>query len=123
MAVRSRQPVERRSGMPGGRLACGLRARVPILAIDEYQGSGFRAHRIVLALCLRSRVRLFAVGDPDQSIYGFAGTQPHLLRQIGGRANVDTVRLRLNYRSGPTIVKASEIALGEDRGYATSLVR
>lgn len=94
-----------------------LRAKFPVLVVDEYQDLGVPLHRIVLNLCFRAGVRMFAVGDPDQSIYGFTGARPDLLRTISERAGVQTVRLQFNYRSGRTIVAASETALGEARGY------
>jgi superfamily I DNA/RNA helicase len=64
-------------------------------------------------------VRLLAVGDPDQSIYGFTGAKPELLHELSELPGIESVRLRFNYRCGKTIVKASEVALGEERGYET----
>ncbi|MGQ5288512.1 3'-5' exonuclease [Pectobacterium actinidiae] len=66
---------------------------------------------------LDTGMRLFAVGDVDQSIYGFTGATPELLRRLSERDDVETVRLGLNYRCGSRIVSASEYALGEVRGY------
>lgn len=94
-----------------------IRARFPILVVDEYQDLGVPLHRIVTALCFGAGVRLLAVGDPDQSIYGFAGANPDLLRQLSEAPGVELVRLPFNYRSGQRIIDASEIALGEKRGY------
>ncbi len=88
--------------------------------VDEYQDLGLPLHRIVLALCFGSRVRLFAVGDPDQSIYGFAGADPDLLKKLSERPDVEKVHLQFNYRSGQKIIDASEVALGEVRGYRAS---
>ena len=70
-----------------------------------------------MGLCFSTGIRLFAVGDTDQSIYGFTGANPELLREVSQRADVETVHLRFNYRSGKRIVVASEDALGEERGY------
>lgn len=94
-----------------------IKARFPVLIVDEYQDLGLPLHRIVVTLCLKAGVRLIAVGDPDQSIYGFTGAQPGLLNELVEFPNVEPVRLQFNYRSGKTIVDASEIALGEERGY------
>ena len=94
-----------------------LVAKYPILAIDEYQDLGVALHRMVMGLCFSAGMRLFAVGDVDQSIYGFTGAHPELLHRLSERADVETVKLRLNYRCGSEIVKASEYALGEERGY------
>jgi superfamily I DNA/RNA helicase len=92
-------------------------AKYPVLVVDEYQDLGTALHRMVMGLCFRTGVRLFAVGDVDQSIYGFTGANPALLQRLSERADVETVSLRLNYRSGARIVTASQYALGEDRGY------
>ncbi|TAK28180.1 MAG: ATP-dependent helicase [Chloroflexota bacterium] len=94
-----------------------LRSRFPILVVDEYQDLGLALHRIVLSLCFKANMRLLAVGDPDQSIYGFAGADPTLLQDLAKRDGVEPVRLQLNYRCGPTIIRASEVALGEARGF------
>ena len=93
-----------------------LHARFPILVIDEYQDLGLPLHRIVLAL-LNEGVRILAVGDPDQSIYGFTGAKPELLVELSKIEGVESGRLPFNYRSGKRIVNASEIVLGERRGY------
>lgn len=94
-----------------------VRAKFPILVVDEYQDLGYPLHRIVLNLCFGAGIRLVAVGDPDQSIYGFTGAEPELLKDLSKRTDVEAVRLRFNYRSGETIVKAAEAALGEQRDY------
>jgi DNA helicase-2/ATP-dependent DNA helicase PcrA len=57
------------------------------------------------------------VGDPDQSIYGFTGSDPELFNQLSNRPDVERVPLKLNYRSGHDIVSASQLALGAPRGY------
>ena len=92
-------------------------AKYPVLAVDEYQDLGHALHSMVLGLCFRTGIRLLAVGDADQSIYGFTGANPELLQRLSGRQDVQTIRLPFNYRCGSQIVAASEYALGEDRGY------
>lgn len=93
-------------------------AKYPILAVDEYQDLGRALHRMVMGLCFSAGMRLFAVGDVDQSIYGFNGAYPELLQTLAEREDVQSVRLRLNYRCGSRIVVASEYVLGEERGYS-----
>ncbi|MEK6320761.1 MAG: ATP-dependent helicase [Acidobacteriota bacterium] len=97
-----------------------LVARFPILFVDEYQDLGPALHRIVHGLCFEAGIRLIAVGDPDQSIYGFTGAEPSLLRRLARRSDVEAVRLLLNYRCGSAIIRASEVALGEERGFRSS---
>ncbi|WP_426729052.1 UvrD-helicase domain-containing protein [Enterobacter cloacae complex sp. 358K9] len=65
-------------------------------------------------LCFNGGIRLFAVGDADQSIYGFNGANPGLLDSLVSRADVRPFRLRFNYRSGAKIIRALAGALGED---------
>lgn len=98
-----------------------LRARFPVLVVDEYQDLGHALHRIVLCLCFTAGLRLVAVGDPDQSIYGFTGAEPALLQELAQRDGIEPVQLQLNYRCGPTIIRASEIALGESRGFRSGM--
>lgn len=94
-----------------------LSARFPVLFIDEYQDLGHALHELVLLLCFKAGIRLFAVGDADQSIYGFIGANPELLSSLTQRAHVTTYRLRFNYRSGARIIRGSLGALGEERDY------
>lgn len=94
-----------------------LCSRFPILVVDEYQDLGAPLHGIVQQLCFNAGVRLFAVGDPAQSVYGFAGAKPELLMELAGRDGVQTVELDLNYRCGSTIVSGSLAVLGEQHGY------
>jgi DNA helicase II / ATP-dependent DNA helicase PcrA len=94
-----------------------IRAKFPVLFVDEYQDLGYALHELVLLLCFHGGIRLFAVGDSDQSIYGFTGANPELLRSLTERGDVRTIRLRFNYRSGLKIIRASLGALGEERDY------
>lgn len=94
-----------------------VQARFPVLAVDEYQDLGVPLHRIVKRLAFDGGVRLFAVGDPDQSIYGFTGADGKLLLELSERCDVESIRLEINYRSAGRIIRASEMALGEERGY------
>jgi superfamily I DNA/RNA helicase len=95
-------------------------AKYPILVVDEYQDLGRALHAMVIGLCFSTGIRLFAVGDVDQSIYGFTGAHPELLQSLAERPEVESFRLRLNYRCSLRIVAASEHALGEERGYVAA---
>jgi DNA helicase-2/ATP-dependent DNA helicase PcrA len=94
-----------------------IAAQFPVLAVDEYQDLGIPLHRIVKRLAFDGGVRLFAVGDADQSVYGFAGADGALLLELAARPDVESVRLQINYRSAGRIIQASEMILQEDRGY------
>lgn len=88
-----------------------IRAKYPVIVIDEYQDLGLPLHRMVMALMNKAGVRIIAVGDPDQSIYGFTGAQPWLLKALAGLPNVQAVRLKLNYRCADQIIAASKTLL------------
>lgn len=89
-----------------------VHAKYPIVVIDEYQDLGLPLHRMVLAL-RAAGIRILAVGDPDQSIYGFTGAQPGLLRALSQLPDVEAVTLKLNYRCAENIIAASKALLPE----------
>lgn len=97
-----------------------VKSKFPALVVDEYQDLGVALHEIVQRLVFDGGVRLFAVGDYDQTVYGFNGADGALLQQLADRSDVEQVRLRLNYRSASRIIRASEFALGEKRNYRPS---
>lgn len=94
-----------------------LTAAFPLVYVDEYQDLAPGLDRLVrsLALSEESGATLFAVGDPDQSIYGFSGAFPELLVRLSQEPEVAMVRLNRNYRSGQEIINGSLRALGESR--------
>jgi len=98
-------------------IRCALRAKFPVIVIDEYQDLGLPLHRVVLAL-LRARVRIIAVGDPDQSIFGFTGAKPRLLKSLATHPGVEGVSLKLNYRCGNRIIAASSGLLEHPPAYS-----
>ena len=91
-----------------------LEARFPFLVIDEYQDLGYPLHLIVRSLMDTTEVDVFAVGDPDQSIYGFAGADPKYLREMAADHGVKQVQLGMNYRSAQEIIDSSQVALAVD---------
>ena len=88
-----------------------IRSKYPVLVIDEYQDLGLPLHRMVNSLMLDAGVRVIAVGDPDQSIYGFTGARPSLLRELHENDLVEGIELKLNYRCAGEIIKASKTLL------------
>lgn len=97
-----------------------IQAKFPVLIVDEYQDLGNPLHQIVLSLCFEAGVRVIAVGDPDQSIFGFTGANPELIRELARHDSVETISLKMNYRSGKKIVASSVIALAEARDYVAA---
>ncbi|MGQ0842936.1 MAG: ATP-dependent DNA helicase UvrD2 [Sporichthyaceae bacterium] len=74
------------------------------LVVDEYQDVSPLQQRL-LDLWLGEGNSICVVGDPDQTIYSFAGATPRFLREFAARhPGTQTVRLVRNYRSSPQIV-------------------
>ena len=88
-----------------------LRAKFPIIVIDEYQDLGLPLHKMVCDLMNRAEVRIIAVGDLDQSIYGFTGAKPSLLRDLYDLPDIERIQLKLNYRCATRIIDASKALL------------
>ena len=88
-----------------------IRGKYSVMVIDEYQDLGLPLHRMVSALINQAGVRIIAVGDPDQSIYGFTGAKPALLRTLEELPDVEAIRLKLNYRCADEIIAASKTLL------------
>jgi DNA helicase-2/ATP-dependent DNA helicase PcrA len=93
-----------------------LTARYPWVAVDEYQDLGGPLHQIVLELH-RAGTNVFAVGDGDQSLFGFTGAHPEFLGHLAQREGFREIRLRFNYRAGRTLITASQAALAAHRDY------
>lgn len=73
--------------------------------VDEVQDLDPVQWRIVRLICSVCGASLFAVGDSEQSIYGFRGADPgYLIRE---KKNFDIFKLEDNYRSDGYIVDAA----------------
>ena len=81
--------------------------RYPYIFVDEYQDLNYGQYRIIRALT-RSDGNICVIGDPDQSIYGFRGSDVSFFRRFTedfpGAAQI---RLTRNYRSTETILEAA----------------
>lgn len=97
-----------------------LEAKYPWIIVDEYQDLGKPLHELILTLLNLTRIKVFAVGDADQSIYDFQGAAPDYLVELSQRQDVSCIQLKNNYRSSQTIVDASEYVLKSSRGYIAS---
>lgn len=97
-----------------------LESRFPWLIVDEYQDLGKPLHELILTLLNLTRIKIFAVGDADQSIYDFQGAAPDYLIELSQRQDVSCIHLKNNYRSSQIIVDASECILKSSRGYIAS---
>jgi len=80
--------------------------------VDEYQDTNATQYE-VLKLLVGSRGRFTAVGDDDQSIYGWRGaTLDNLKRLPQDYPNLKVVKLEQNYRSTNAILRAANNLIG-----------
>lgn len=70
--------------------------------VDECQDTSRIDGEIYEKMIGHHKCRMFFVGDPRQSIYGFRGADPTVMKRFLQRAD-ETVELPVNYRSGPAI--------------------
>jgi DNA helicase II / ATP-dependent DNA helicase PcrA len=82
------------------------------LSVDEFQDVNPAQFRLIDAL-MGDRHDLFAVGDPNQSIYQWNGADPELMIRLPTLVpQMSVVHLDQNHRSTPQVVAAAAAALG-----------
>jgi superfamily I DNA/RNA helicase len=86
-------------------LAAAVQAEVAHLLVDEFQD--LNAAQYALVHFLGARSSLFAIGDPDQAIYGFRGAKPIWFHKFIAEQQPERHVLRHNYRSGAQILAAA----------------
>ena len=84
--------------------------------IDEYQDINYSQYVLIQMLAQKHR-NLFAVGDDDQSIYGFRGADVSLiLRFEKDFSEARIIKLEQNYRSTQTILDAANQVVRNNEG-------
>lgn len=84
------------------------------ILIDEFQDINPIQYEVVKLLAGK-KCSIFAVGDDDQAIYGFRGSEPECLRRFEREYEAEKLLLDVNYRSGPEIVSASLAVIGDNK--------
>nr|WP_203567016.1 ATP-dependent DNA helicase UvrD2 [Aestuariimicrobium ganziense] len=88
-----------------------VRGRYRHFVVDEYQDVS-PLQQTLLDAWVGDSVDLCVVGDPQQSIHGFAGARPeHLLGFSAAHPNCREVRLVRDYRSTPQVVQLANRVL------------
>ena len=92
------------------------RERFEHILIDEFQDTNSIQYRW-LKILAQPRNRITAVGDDDQSIYGWRGARVENMNLFQvDFASTRIVRLEQNYRSTETILKAANSVIDHNRG-------
>lgn len=88
--------------------------RFRYILIDEFQDINPVQYEAVKLLASQP-YNIFAVGDDDQAIYGFRGSQPECLKRFEAEFQARQLLLDVNYRSRAEIVKASLKVIEENK--------
>ncbi len=84
--------------------------------VDEFQDTNAIQYAWLRVLA-GSTARVMAVGDDDQSIYGWRGARiENIQRYTEHFAGVKTIRLEQNYRSTNTVLKAANALISHNTG-------
>lgn len=90
-------------------------ARFSHLLVDEFQDINSIQYRLIRKWS-QTCSGLFVIGDPDQSIYGFRGSDAGCFERLQ-EAFPDARRITLvrNYRSSPAILRCASAAIAQNR--------
>ena len=84
------------------------------ILIDEFQDVNPVQYE-VLKLLAAPPFSIMAVGDDDQSVYGFRGSEPECLKRFKQEFQAEVLLLNQNYRSLKNIVEASGLVIREGK--------
>ena len=88
--------------------------RLNYIQVDEFQDSSKREMQLIDILCGKYR-NLLIVGDPDQNIYEWRGSDVKLLVDFDKcHESTETIFLNRNYRSTPQILKCANTLIDKN---------
>ncbi len=103
-------------------VAAAVREIHPHIFVDEYQDINIVQNGLLKSL-LGVSGTVTAIGDPDQSIYGFRGSEVNIFKRFGADfPSAATMHLKENYRSSPNLLAASHQVIVQQKGDALQLI-
>ncbi len=92
------------------------RRRFDFILVDEFQDTNTAQYRLIRFLGL-GHGNVMAVGDDDQSIYGWRGAQVGNMREFQSDfRGTKVARLELNYRSTQVVLDAANRVIEQNKG-------
>ena len=86
------------------------------LHVDEFQDISPIQYRLIMEWTKRGR-ELFVIGDPDQSIYGFRGSDDKCFEHLKNDfSDLNIIRLTENYRSTPQVISGAVKVISKNPG-------
>ncbi|MBN1232536.1 MAG: UvrD-helicase domain-containing protein [Candidatus Coatesbacteria bacterium] len=91
----------------------GFKNRYKLILVDEFQDLNRIQIEIVKLLWEKKKSKLFVIGDPDQSIYGFRGSNARLFTEFieNYKNDASVFKLKRNYRSSQNIISAANCVI------------
>jgi DNA helicase-2/ATP-dependent DNA helicase PcrA len=100
----------------------GFNQRYDHILIDEFQDTNMLQLKLLETL-IKEKTHVFAVGDPDQSIYKFRGAVPNIVSRFIKSLNATTLTLDINYRCDYSIIDhANHILTFNSNRFKKSLI-
>jgi DNA helicase-2/ATP-dependent DNA helicase PcrA len=95
-------------------LCADVAARWDLIALDELQDINRPQYALLMQICPSAKYVL-GIGDPDQAIYGFRGSDRELFFRFAEETGAHTFHLARNYRSAGAIVASADALISPAR--------
>lgn len=90
------------------------RKEYPWILVDEFQDINFRQYEFIRLLAGDGEPNLFVIGDPDQAIYGFRGSDVRFIERLKeDYASIRIINLGRSYRCPTPVLKLAGQILGK----------
>jgi len=100
-------------------IACDYGEKFPRVFVDEYQDTNPIQVELLKALIQAGKSRICVIGDPDQAIYGFRGSDVgNFHRFKEDFPGAEEITLTRNYRSTQEILQGAAALMGKERPLA-----
>lgn len=97
-----------------------LHQMVSYLFVDEFQDLNSSQYKLVKLIA--NKAEIFAIGDPNQSIYGFRGGDLNFFYRFSDEHNATQMALTRNYRSAPAIIEAATAVISNNTTKGTEII-